>query len=288
MGVVFTLALLTLNVQIASSSIATQQSPAQAGLAGVVRDQAGGMVPGVTIALTRSAGEPTRTATTNSRGEFAIEGVPAGTYELTVSQQGFRPGRSSIDLVGGQTRRIDVQLNLGSVTEFVTVQSTANYARRESPERQPPANPQTAEDYFEVARVLYAQERSAEASRYLQRALELARPSARSGSTITDAAPSAKPTGPIRVGGSIREPRKIRHVPPVYPPVAVAAGVDGIVVLDAVIAIDGTVKDVTVLNSAPMLEEAALAAVRLWQFTPTMLNGVPVEVAITVTVHFAR
>ena len=178
----------------------------------------------------------------------------------------------------GQTRRIDVQLNLGSLTELVTVQSTANYARRASPERQPPANPQTAEDYFEVARVLYAQERYAEASRYLQRALELARPSARSGSTITDAAPSAKPTGPIRVGGSIRPPRKIRHVPPVYPAEAVAAGVDGIVVLDAVIATDGIVKDVTVLKSVPMLEEAALAAVRLWQFTPTMLNGVPVEV----------
>ena len=77
-------------------------------------------------------------------------------------------------------------------------------------------------------------------------------------------------------------------MPPVYPADAFAAGVEGMVVIEAVIATDGTIKDATVVRSVPMLEEAALGAVRLWQFTPTKLNGMPVEVTMTVAVNFGR
>ena len=65
-----------------------------------------------------------------------------------------------------------------------------------------------------------------------------------------------------------------------------AAGARGIVILEATIARDGTVKDARVLRSVPLLDEAALTAVRQWVFTPTLLNGVPVEVIMTVTVNF--
>jgi protein TonB len=93
-------------------------------------------------------------------------------------------------------------------------------------------------------------------------------------------------TGPLPVGGRIKEPTKVRHVPPVYPAIAQQARVEGIVIIEAIIGVDGRVQQARVLRSQPLLDEAALAAVRQWLFTPTLLNGVPVPVIMTVTVHF--
>nr|MBA3297412.1 energy transducer TonB [Acidobacteriota bacterium] len=78
-----------------------------------------------------------------------------------------------------------------------------------------------------------------------------------------------------RVGGQIRNPAKTRDLRPVYPPIAVASRVERRVMIEAIIGADGRVKDATVLRSIPLLDQAALAAVRQWQFTPTLLNGVP-------------
>jgi protein TonB len=94
------------------------------------------------------------------------------------------------------------------------------------------------------------------------------------------------PTGPVPVGGRIKEPAKIRHVPPVYPLAAQQARIQGVVVVEAIIGADGRVKEARVLQSKPFLDEAALTAVRQWVFTPTTLNGVPVPVIMTVTVNF--
>jgi len=58
------------------------------------------------------------------------------------------------------------------------------------------------------------------------------------------------------------------------------------VILEAVLGVDGVVREVGVLRSIPLLDEAALQAVRQWQFTPTLLNGEPVPVVLTVTVVF--
>ena len=75
-------------------------------------------------------------------------------------------------------------------------------------------------------------------------------------------------------------------MPPVYPPVAQSARVQGIVILEAVIGPNGNVTEVKVLRSVPLLDEAAITAVKQWQYTPTLLNGVPVPVIMTVTVNF--
>ena len=98
--------------------------------------------------------------------------------------------------------------------------------------------------------------------------------------------PPPTPDAPVRVGGNIRPPEKLRDVAPVYPDVAQAARVQGIVIIEAVIGPDGSVTDTTILRSVPLLDEAALTAVRQWQYTPTLLNGVPVAVIMTVTVNF--
>jgi TonB family protein len=96
----------------------------------------------------------------------------------------------------------------------------------------------------------------------------------------------APPPGPVRVGGSVRPPVKTRHVDPVYPQIALMSRVQGIVIIEATLGADGRVLDARVLRSEPLLKQAALDAVSQWQFTPTLLNGVPVPVIMTVSVIF--
>jgi protein TonB len=98
--------------------------------------------------------------------------------------------------------------------------------------------------------------------------------------------PPPPPPAPLRVGGDIKEPKKTRDVRPVYPKIAQAAKVSGVVILEATISKEGEVRDVKVLRSIPMLDSAALDAVRQWRYTPPLLNGVPVDVIMTVTVNF--
>jgi protein TonB len=90
----------------------------------------------------------------------------------------------------------------------------------------------------------------------------------------------------IRVGGDDKEPKKIKDVKPEYPADAQAAGIQGVVILETIIGPSGAVSDARVLRSIPALDQAAVDAVRQWEFTPTLLNGVPVPVIMTVTVNF--
>lgn len=99
--------------------------------------------------------------------------------------------------------------------------------------------------------------------------------------------PPPPPQKPVPVGGVIKEPRKIVDVAPVYPPLAVAARIEGVVILEATLDERGNVDRLRVLRSAPLLDEAALQAVRRWRYTPTLLNGTPVPVLMTITVRFS-
>ena len=81
-------------------------------------------------------------------------------------------------------------------------------------------------------------------------------------------------------------PTKTKHVNPVYPPIAESARVQGVVILETIIGADGKVQDARVLRSIPLLDQAALDAVKQWEFTPTLLNGSPVPIIMTVTVQF--
>jgi protein TonB len=98
--------------------------------------------------------------------------------------------------------------------------------------------------------------------------------------------PPPPPTAPVRVGGNIKPPTKTRDVKPIYPPIAQSARVQGVVIIEATIGADGRVKEAKVLRGQPLLDQAALDAVKQWQFTPTLLNNVPVPVIMTVTVNF--
>jgi TonB family protein len=91
---------------------------------------------------------------------------------------------------------------------------------------------------------------------------------------------------PVRVGGNIGPPTKVKDVRPAYPPEAQSANVQGVVILEVVIDTEGNVRSARVLRSIPILDAAAIAAVEQWKFVPTLLNGAPVPVIMTVTVNF--
>ena len=85
----------------------------------------------------------------------------------------------------------------------------------------------------------------------------------------------------------MKEPRKVKDVPPVYPPLARQSRIEGVVILECVIDPRGRVVDVKVLQRGlPLLDDAATEAVRQWVYTPTLINGVPTSVIMTVTVTF--
>jgi TonB family protein len=100
------------------------------------------------------------------------------------------------------------------------------------------------------------------------------------------ATPGAVPAR-IRVGGNVQGANVVKTVPPVYPPLARQARIQGKVILDAVIGKDGKVQNATAVSGHALLIQAALDAVRQWEYRPTLLNGEPVEVSTQVEVTFA-
>ena len=154
------------------------------------------------------------------------------------------------------------------------------------------AQPRDIGPLLDLAKLYKDQGRINEAMGMLNRAMSILREEQSAGiaatPTVSRASQGTLPAGAaIRVGGDIKEPQKIKDVKPVYPDDARAARVQGIVILEVIVGQDGSVTDAQVLRSVPMLDQAALEAVRQWAFTPTLLNGMPVSVIMTVTVNFA-
>ncbi|HEY7171238.1 MAG TPA: energy transducer TonB [Vicinamibacterales bacterium] len=106
------------------------------------------------------------------------------------------------------------------------------------------------------------------------------------GSIAAPVPPPPPANKPVRLHSGMTAPRKVVDVPPNYPEIALRTRKDGIVIVEATIDERGNVIAAHVLRPAPLLDEAALAAVRQWKFTPAMLNGEPVPVVMTVTVNF--
>ena len=94
--------------------------------------------------------------------------------------------------------------------------------------------------------------------------------------------------GPTRTNNPVEEAQLIRKVPPSYPPLAKQARVEGVVRLAATIGTDGKLHNIRVLSGHPLLSGAAVAAVQQWRYTPTRLNGNPVEAETQIDVNFTR
>jgi TonB family protein len=91
---------------------------------------------------------------------------------------------------------------------------------------------------------------------------------------------------PVRIGGDVLAPTKVKDVRPMYSPEAMAAHVQGVVILEAIIGPSGRVDQVRVLRGIQLLDQAAMDAVKEWEFTPTLRNGVAVPVMMTVSINF--
>ena len=95
-----------------------------------------------------------------------------------------------------------------------------------------------------------------------------------------------EPAQPIRVGSAVQAARIVRRVLPVYPPLARSAGISGVVRVQAIIAVDGSIAELNVISGHPLLINAATDAVQQWRYRPTVLNGKPVPVDTQIDVNF--
>jgi protein TonB len=100
------------------------------------------------------------------------------------------------------------------------------------------------------------------------------------------AVPKAATPQRVRVSQGVSEGLLIHKVTPLYPPLARQARIQGTVVLQAVIAKDGTIQNLRLMQGHPMLAPSAIEAVKQWRYKPYFLNGEPVEVETQITVNF--
>jgi protein TonB len=99
--------------------------------------------------------------------------------------------------------------------------------------------------------------------------------------------PPAVAKGPVRIGGQLQAPALIKRVEPLYPPIAVSAHVEGVVILEAIVGREGVVEEVKVLRSVhPVLDREAETAVKQWRYSPLVLNGIKERFVLTVTLSF--
>jgi protein TonB len=96
----------------------------------------------------------------------------------------------------------------------------------------------------------------------------------------------AAPPHKIVVSSGVEASKLISQPQTVYPPIARAARIQGSVVLQATIGKDGTVQNARVISGPPMLQQAALEAVKRYRYRPTVLDGVPVDVETTISFDF--
>src|SRR2546428_215065 len=96
-------------------------------------------------------------------------------------------------------------------------------------------------------------------------------------------APGSAPPPPAAPGPQVRPPGTVE---PIYPTLARQMRIQGVVQIDAVVAVDGHMRELRVVSGHPLLAPAALEAVRQWIYEPTVLNGARVEVSAPITVNF--
>jgi TonB family protein len=239
-----------------ASAKAAAAPPAQAGIgtfSGRVFDPSGAVLPGVTMTLTSTADRSERRAVSDSAGSFTFAGVSAGDHRLTAVLPGFRTAVLEVSIAPDAVLERSVMLQIGSLQETITVVGTRGSSVSATVPQPPWFIPPAPTPRPAVPTNLAV-------------AVDL----------------------PVRVGGVIRAPTKIRHVNPIYPASMQVSETEGVVILQATIDIDGYVREVTSLRVPHAdLAAAAIEAVKGWQFTPTRLNNQPVDVSMTVTVQFS-
>jgi beta-lactamase regulating signal transducer with metallopeptidase domain len=229
---------------------------ATATIAGALLDQSGAALPGAELTLTETQTGTQLMQRTDAAGRFAFRDLPPARYELVARLPGFTSVSQVLTVSSGAALERTITMPLGSIRETITLLCSATPAANGAARLQQFVSRSIVASVFPI---LSAQE----------------------------PAPS-----PIRVGGNVRPPRKIRDVKPVCPPTGPVT--DATVRITGRVGVDGMLNNVTPVPAEPSggppteLTESALDALRQWKFTPTLLNGLAVEVDITVDVVFKR
>ena len=238
-----------------SPSRTRPQAAAPATFMLAVTDQTGRLVPNVKVVLSNAITGEGKEGATDQSGEFRAVNLAPGDYRLKASRPGFKTLALELKLMPGQLTTSRATLQLGMLAETVVVSA------------QPGARPAA------VGSVLPG----------------VATPT---GTTAPQArrmgsAPTEDPCGQSAEGGCVTPPRKLVDAKPIYPAWAVETGASGTVVIKGRVGTDGRVGNLEPGPDAnPDFADAAMRAIRLWEFSPTGLNGVPQEVQIEVTVKF--
>jgi len=239
-----------LGIVAALSAVAIAVATAQGAFstfAGTVFDPTNGYLPGVTMTLTNAQSGAKHEIRSDRTGHFEFVGLPPGSYSLQAILPGFSVLTGTLDLSGRDVQR-DVMLKIGSLEETISVWASRAGMNANTPA--PQAAPRPAPDKFAAMKA------------------------------CAEKLPAAG-----SMGGNLRQPMKLVDKKPVYP--EQLTGTEGVVVFEARISPDGTIGDLqTVSATNPDFELAAGTAVRQWEFSPTLLNCVAVEVPMKVRVSF--
>lgn len=221
----------------------------------MLRDASGAVLPGVEVTLANTAAGMSYMAVSDATGQFLFRGIPAARYELSARLPGFRAVADKVILSDGDEQKLSLVMQVGSLMETIAVTCTGGAAA---------LSPSAGAAFLALDR--------------------------RSVATPLFALPQAGQSLPVRVGGQIAAPKQISRVAPTCPGTPPGGG--HVVILEATIGADGLVRDIVSLRPKPAdaqtapFMQAAIEAVRQWQYTPTRLNNVPIPVIITVTVTF--
>jgi TonB family protein len=241
-----------LGIVAALSAVAIAVASAQgtfSTFSGTVFDPLNGFLPGVTMTLTNTQSGAKHEIRSDRTGHFEFVGLPPGSYSLQAILPGFSVLTGTLDLTGRDVQR-DVTLKVGSLQETITVSASRRDASQVTAAPAPVRR--QAHDKFAAMK------------------------------TCSESTPYGG-----TMGGNLRQPMKLVDVKPRYPSELPDAGIGGVFVFAARIGADGTVIDLqTTSGTNPDLELAAATAIRQWEFTPTLLNCVAIEVPMTVTVSF--
>ncbi len=236
-------------------------------LSGTIVDPMGRGVADATLVLTSPDNGAKHEVRSDASGNFHFVALPSGDYTLSTALPGFEPLSGTITLNGASVQR-RLTLQLARVQEMITV--------RNAPPPPPPAPPPPA-----PPAPAGAEGRPAPPPPPASLAERLAKHRQMRQEAAARCAQSA-------AGGCLQPPIKIKDVKPVFPPSLIGASAPQDVELQGSIGLDGFVHDLQVVGTVPPgVADAAIVAVSQWQFEPTLLDGQPIETAITIHCRFA-
>ena len=245
--------------------LAALRLPAQSAgkFSGIISDPSGMPVANATVSMNDHKANGIQMTTSDAEGKYSFVELPAGEYEVHVTKPGFEEFRAKISSLdpGHESPHNDITLQIGGVNEEIDVIADGG----------------PKEGIKQGIQGGVAGGASGGVSGGASGGVSGGVASGVQGKTIR-----------VRIGGEVQGPKIIEKAQPVYPEKAKAAGIDGTVILHAIISKDGNPLSLRVMNNQidPDLARAAVEAVSKWRYRPTLLNGEPVEVDTTIMVKF--